>query len=108
MSGLKSMEHHFPDTLVDLVSRNTEESPPKLDSFYSSVDESDYSLEDWAEALIGFDAWLAEENSTKRPFNTMVGYVNCCTMMNPVKIALPSLNIIVNQSLTEYGFDAGN
>ncbi len=108
MNRPKSPGDGFPEALADLVSRNTQETPPDLDTFLSSIDDSDYSLDDWIAALTGFDTWLTAQNNVKRPFNAMVGYVSCCTITNSAKIALPPLNTIVSQSLIKYGFDAGN
>jgi len=72
---------------------------------YEKVDESDYSLRDWAEAIVDFDQWLAEKGTAARPTHAMLGYIHCCTMMNAPQISLPPLNIIVNQSLNDYGFE---
>lgn len=77
-----------------------------LDQLLSEIDSSDYSIIDWAEALVEFDGWLAAKNEAARPFPQMVGYVHCCTLMNAPQISLPSLKVIVNQSLTEFGFEA--
>lgn len=75
------------------------------DVLFEKVDESDYSLADWAEALVVFDRWLSGNGVSGRPFGAMVGYIHCCTMMNAPQISLPSLKVIVHQSLTEYGFE---
>lgn len=75
------------------------------DELFEKVDESDYSLRDWAEALVVFDRWLAQKGVSERPHTAMLGYIHCCTMLNAPQISLPSLKVIVNQSLTEYGFE---
>jgi hypothetical protein len=70
----------------------------------ATVDESHYSLRDWADALAAFDRWLAARNERRRPFREMVGYLHCCTLPDRPGVALAKLDIIVNEALTEYGF----
>ncbi len=94
-----------PSRFFDLVSRSIN---PNLESLIEEVDQSDYSLTDWVEALIEFDNWLSAKNVDIRPFNTMTGYIRCCTEMNAPQISLPTLKVIVHQSLTKFGFDASN
>lgn len=77
-----------------------------LDLLLEEVDSSDYSAIDWAEALVEFDGWLESHKVSERPFTQMVGYVHCCTLMNAPQISLPSLKVIVYQSLTDFGFKA--
>lgn len=77
----------------------------KEEELFEKVDESDYSLRDWAEALVVFDRWLTVERARERPFTAMLGYIHCCTMANTPQIGLASLKVIVDQSLTEYGFE---
>ena len=54
-----------------------------FDRLFEDVDHTDYSLGDWIEALVAFDAWLEEAGVQKRPFSTMAGYVHCCTLAAP-------------------------
>ncbi|MEM6278991.1 MAG: hypothetical protein AAF733_05900 [Verrucomicrobiota bacterium] len=77
-----------------------------LDRLLEEIDSSDYSAIDWVEALIAFDRWLEDEGVQKRPFPDMAGYVHCCTLMNAPQVSLPSLKVIVLQSLTDFGFEA--
>ncbi len=77
-----------------------------LSLLLEEIDSSDYSAVDWAEALVEFDVWLEAKKAAERPFPQMVGYVHCCTLMNAPQISLPSLKVIVNQSLTDFGFEA--
>lgn len=72
---------------------------------FEKVDESDYSLADWVEALVVFEQWLVEKNIPDRPVGAMLGYIHCCTMMNAPQVSLPSLKVIVHQSLIDYGFE---
>lgn len=75
-----------------------------LDDLLERVDESDYSLADWVEALLEFDRWLEERNVASRPLSAMVGYVHCCTLTTAKGITSPSLKVCVSQLLTEFGF----
>jgi len=92
-----------PSRFFDLLSRAADND---LDPFLEEVDQSDYSLSDWVDAMITFDDYLSTQNVEARPFATMTGYVRCCTEMNAPQISLPILKVIVYQSLTKYGFDA--
>ena len=72
---------------------------------FEAVDETDYSLADWIAALLEFDRWMDEEGTSNRPFRQMLGYINCCTQINPPNVSLASLKVIVNEALTGFGFD---
>jgi hypothetical protein len=74
------------------------------DALLAAVDESDYSLDDWLEALGTFCAWLEQQGESRRPWRNMTGYVHCCTLMAAPGIALGNLKVIVFQALTEFGF----
>ncbi|MDF1826512.1 MAG: hypothetical protein P1U68_17850 [Verrucomicrobiales bacterium] len=108
-SAFSSFTRHLPDApelsaqILDLFSRSQEVN---LDSLLEEIDSSDYSAVDWAEALVEFDRWLASEKEEARPFPAMIGYVHCCTLTNAPQINLPSLKVIVYQSLTNFGFEA--
>ena len=41
--------------MADLVARSTDVD---LEYFYEEIDRSNYSLEDWASALVAFDRWI--------------------------------------------------
>lgn len=77
-----------------------------LDELLESVDDSDYSLADWVEALAAFDSWLEDRGEKRRPLAEMRGYIDCCTFTNAPRLSLPSLKVIVIKALTEFGFDA--
>ena len=105
MSDTNPVEGGFPEALVDLLSRNTGKELPDINVFHTSIDDSDYSMSDWVEALVCFDDWLTTQKVTERPIGIMIGYIKCCTMGNATKVSLPSLQSIVIKSLTEFGFD---
>ena len=82
----------------------SEWSEHERNSLLEAIDESDYSFADWIAALGAFDRWLADRGESRRPRKEMVGYIHCCTFGNAPGIALAKLEIIVYESLTEYGF----
>ncbi len=75
-----------------------------LDDLLEDVDESDYSLADWVEALTAFDEWLAEQGEPRRPLAAMRSYIHCCTYLNSPQLSSPRLKVIVIKALTEFGF----
>jgi hypothetical protein len=81
-------------------------TPEDREALLSAVDESDYSLDDWLEALGTFRAWLEDRGETRRSWRNMTGYVHCCTLMASPGIALGNLKVIVFQALTEFGFES--
>ena len=106
---LSSIRHHFKDD-PELWARFSE-FPARcenvdLDQFFTEIDASDYSILDWAEALLEFEKWLNVNQIKKKDFVSMLGYCSCCTMMLSDSVEKPSLKLIVSQCLTEYGFDA--
>ena len=86
--------------LARIVSWSEEDRAVLLDS----VDESDYSLDDWIEALGAFEGWLEERGEERRPFRQIVGYIDCCTLMTSPGVSLGNLKVIVYQALTDFGF----
>jgi hypothetical protein len=75
------------------------------ETLFALVDDSDYSLTDWIEALGAFDAWLEERGESSRPWREIVGYVHCCTLMASPGVGLVDLKVIVFKALTEFGFE---
>jgi len=79
--------------------------PPEVqEALFAAVDESDYSLADWLEAIGAFCAWLEARAETRRPWLAMFDYIHCCTVAAPAGISLGNLKVIVQQALTEFGF----
>tara|TARA_R110002096_G_scaffold19639_14_gene65389 strand:- start:2447 stop:2803 length:357 start_codon:yes stop_codon:yes gene_type:complete len=76
-----------------------------LDLLFEEVDQSDYSLRDWIEALVAFYHWIQARNKGPAPYREMIGYTNCCTLMNAAGVSLPPLKVIVLQALSDYGFE---
>lgn len=75
------------------------------DYLFSVVEESDYSLADWVEALCSFEQWLTEKEERRRPWREMAGYLHCCTLMASPGVPSGKLKVIVYQALTDFGFD---
>ena len=76
-----------------------------LARLFEEVDQTDYSLADWIAALLEFDRWMDEKHISNRPFRQMLGYINCCTQINPPNVSLASLKVVVYEALTDFGFD---
>lgn len=76
-----------------------------VDRLLDAVDQSDYSLDDWAEAMGVFEDWLTRERVSSRPLPEMIGYVHCCTLTNAPGVPLASLKVIVGEALIDFGFD---
>ncbi|MCB1203234.1 MAG: hypothetical protein KDN18_03160 [Verrucomicrobiae bacterium] len=72
------------------------------------IEESDYSLADWIEAIRSFEQYLAVKGEERRPWREMAGYLHCCTQMASPGIPLGNLKVIVNKALTEFGFEFMN
>ena len=79
-----------------------------LGQLIDQVDESDYALQDWAEAFLGFAKWLSEQpnSDVEQNFSHMLGYLHCCQMMGGNNVDRPNLQNLVNQCLTDYGYDS--
>lgn len=95
-----------PSEVSSLASITREATPTDYEALATAVDESDYGLADWLEALSTFEQWLQVHSAPSRPFASIIGYIHCCTLMNAKGVITPSLNIIVNKALIDYGFDA--
>ena len=66
------------------------------------VDESDFSLRDWIEALLVLNQWL-EERSLNLPFNDNIGYVSCAGASAGAGAHLSHLPSLVADLLEQYG-----
>ena len=76
------------------------------ETLYDHVDESDYSLNDWQNALDAFDRWLEQHNIAARPADAMLGYLHCCTITDAKTLPSPDLSATLLAMLDQYGFDA--
>ncbi len=77
-----------------------------LDTWFETVDNSPYALVDWIRALGAFDAWLTEQAIEARPVDSMIGYLECCTLAAAETLALPEFAALARENLDRYGFDA--
>lgn len=83
------------------------ESPlPAAEALLGKVDASSYSLADWLAALAAFDGWLDRAGVAARPLESMLGYVECCTLALPATLTPPDLATLTLRMLDDYGFDA--
>lgn len=97
-----------PESRATLDSIFSAADPAIVERFLEEVDQSDYSLDDWADAFEVFEGWLGEQGVTERPLPEMIGYLHCCTLTNAPGIPLGSLKVIVYQLLTTFGFEANS
>lgn len=73
-----------------------------LPALLEQVDESDFSLRDWMEALIVLNQWL-EERSLNLPTNDNIGYVSCAVASAGAGAHLSHLPSLVRDLLEQYG-----
>jgi hypothetical protein len=66
------------------------------------VDESDFSLRDWMEALLVLNQWL-EERSLNLPISDNVGYVSCAVASAGTGAHFSHLPNLVADLLEQYG-----
>ena len=79
-----------------------------INHLIEQVDQSDFSLTDWINALLSFDQWLSKHNSHLRPVDNMISYIHCCTLTLSDSLAPPDLAKLTNKMLSQYGFDAAS
>ncbi|EQC44741.1 hypothetical protein M900_0373 [Bacteriovorax sp. Seq25_V] len=70
---------------------------------FSFVDESEYDLPQWIEAIAIFHQWLTEKNRTTT-FPKMLGYISCCTQSPENKMLKYQLKDILNDMLKTHGY----
>ncbi len=93
----------LPDSLESFLAPLSGE---QRDNFLNQIDDSDYSVHDWAEALQTFDQWLTQQNISNRPVVDMVDYLHCCATMQGVNIEAAALSEVLKDALDQFGFDA--
>ena len=78
-----------------------------LAKLIDEVDQSDYSLIDWVEALLGFDEWLVTNKPeyVDRDFDHIVGYLHCCQMTTSDNLSKPNMRNVVNECLNDFGYE---
>ncbi len=77
-----------------------------LETLIEQVDQSDFSLADWIQALLLFDRWLDHNNIAARPVANMIAYIHCCTISLTDSLPPPDLATLTGKMLKQYGFDA--
>ena len=80
--------------------------PVNLASWFETIDDSPYALDDWLLALVAFDAWLEARDINTRPIDAMLGYLECCTLTVAETLSLPDFSELTRENLERYGFDA--
>ncbi len=77
-------------------------TPAQVASFIESVDESQYSLNEWCQALLEFETW-AEQNHRSLKLPAQIEYLTCCVQGTQNEGRLLSLSIVLDQYLKSYG-----
>ena len=80
--------------------------PVDLSAWFAQVDNSPYALDDWLRALAEFLDWLEGEGIEARPADSMIGYLECCTLSVAGTLSLPDFAAMTRENLDRYGFDA--
>jgi hypothetical protein len=73
-----------------------------LRALLEEVDESDFSLHDWMEALLVLNQWL-EERGLNLPIRDNIGYVSCAVASAGTGAHLSHLPSLVADLLEQYG-----
>jgi len=70
---------------------------------FDFVDDSEYELSQWIEAISIFHHWL-EDNSRSTTFQKMLGYISCCTQSPENKMIKYQLRDILDDMLKTHGY----
>jgi hypothetical protein len=73
--------------------------------FFLAVDQSDYSLEEWIDAVFVFDEWL-KEKQLQGSWLTMLGYLRCASESPENKSLKLPLSVYLEEMLETHGFDS--
>jgi hypothetical protein len=92
-STLAWVEANFSDADSDLVQKLLDE-----------VDESDYSLRQWIDALVVLGHWMDARALTAR-LEDQIGYVGCACAAAGASANLTPLSGLVADMLESYGFE---
>jgi hypothetical protein len=72
--------------------------------FFNSIDNSQYNISQWIEAVITLHEWLLE-NSRKSDFAMILGYIQCCGQSPENKVIKYQLKDLVTEMLNTHGFN---
>ena len=98
LSALQAI--NAPVTLSGAAAELTE---TQVQSWLQAVDESPFSLTQWAEALIEFKLW-EQENHRKIALEHMLEYLNCCCESGMPAHLLP-LPFLLKEYLRDHGVE---
>ncbi|MBC7396772.1 MAG: hypothetical protein H7333_04945 [Bdellovibrionales bacterium] len=88
---------------VPLSEAAAELTEAQVQSWLQAVDESPFSLTQWAEALIEFKLW-EQENRRKIALQHMLEYLNCCCESGMPAHLLP-LPFLLKEYLRDHGVE---
>lgn len=95
------------NSLFYFLSKSLKSSPDKKASgaiLFTYVDDSEYELSQWIEAIAYFKIWL-DENSRETSFEKVLGYISCCTSSPENKTIKFKLIDILKDMLKTHGFN---
>lgn len=95
------------NSLFYFLSKSLKSSPDLKTSgslLFSHVDSSDYDLSQWIETIHVFKLWLDKEKRISN-FDTVLGYISCCTNSPENKMIKFKLVDILNDMIKTHGFN---
>lgn len=85
-----------------LLEQFSGEDPTFRDKLLREVDESNFTLTDWVEALIAFDKWL-DRNGLTLSLQDRLAYISCAAKSVGNHATLSHLPSLVQEFLEQYG-----
>ncbi len=95
------------NTITKLIYRFTRSNPnghQAVSVLFNSVDNSQYSLSEWIEAIEFFSNWL-DERERRTPWPTLLGYLSCCSESPENKDIKHNLTLLLKDMLTTYDYE---
>lgn len=95
------------NSLFYFLSKSLKSSPDLKTSgslLFNHVDSSDYDLSQWIETIHVFKLWLDKEKRSSN-FDTVLGYISCCTNSPENKMIKFKLVDILNDMIKTHGFN---
>ena len=91
-----------PNLLAYFEARFGEEDPEVLDALTRAVDQSDFGLREWVEALRVLGQWL-DGRGQRLPVSDQIGYVGCAAESAGAGANMTDLPSLVREMLDAYG-----
>ena len=91
-----------PDLLAHLNAHLSREGSSVWQTLLQNVDESDFSLIDWAESLVALDEWLDQKGLALSTMDRL-GYISCAAKSVSNSSIMSHLPSLVHDFLEQYG-----